>query len=43
MKRVRGIFLPDSEEHLLAYAVQDDWTYQKHKLDASTRVQIYAR
>lgn len=35
MKNVKGIWLPDHEEHLLQYADKEDWTYQKHKLDAA--------
>lgn len=35
MKRVKGVWLPDHEQHLLAYATQEGWTYQKHKLDAA--------
>ncbi len=35
MKRVRGVWLPDHESHLLQYATKEDWTYQKSKLDAA--------
>ena len=34
LKQVKGIWLPDHEEHLLEYATGENWTYQKHKLDA---------
>lgn len=35
MKNIRGIWLPDHEEHLLDFATHDGWSYQKHKLDAA--------
>jgi len=35
MKCVEGVWLPDHEHHLLQYAKQEGWTYQKHKLDAA--------
>ena len=37
MKNVRGIWLPDHEEHLLQFATRDNWTYQKAKLDEALR------
>ena len=33
MKNVKGIWLPDHEEHLNHFATEEGWTYQKHKLD----------
>jgi FkbM family methyltransferase len=33
MKNVKGIWLPDHEEHLLMFAKSEGWSYQKHKLD----------
>jgi FkbM family methyltransferase len=33
VKNVRGIWLPDHEEHLLKFATEQNWTYQKSKLD----------
>ena len=35
MKNVKGIWLPDHEEHLLMFAKSEGWSYQKHKLDAT--------
>lgn len=40
MKQVNGVWLPDHEEHLYAYAGNGppgEWTYQKNKLDAAMR------
>lgn len=37
MKNVRGIWLPDHEEHLLLFATHDGWSYQKHKLDEALK------
>jgi FkbM family methyltransferase len=34
MKNVRGIWLPDHEEHLVRYASKDNWSYQLEKLEA---------
>jgi FkbM family methyltransferase len=40
MKQVNGVWLPDHEEHLYAYAENGpigEWTYQKNKLDAAIK------
>lgn len=40
MKQVNGVWLPDHEEHLYAYAGNGpfgEWTYQKNKLDVAMR------
>ena len=37
MKNIKGIWLPDHEEHLLTFARQENWTYQKNKLDAAVK------
>jgi FkbM family methyltransferase len=33
MKNIRGVWLPDHEQHLLEFATHESWSYQKHKLD----------
>jgi FkbM family methyltransferase len=38
LKNIRGIWLPDHEEHLLMFATHDGWSYQKHKLDAAVQL-----
>lgn len=43
MKNVKGIWLPDHEEHLLVFASNEGWTYQKHKLDAAMGFVPYSR
>ena len=35
MKLVKGIWLPDHEQHFLKFATEENWSYQKHKLDAA--------
>lgn len=40
MKQLNGVWLPDHEEHLKAYADKGpfgEWTYQKNKLDAAMK------
>jgi FkbM family methyltransferase len=37
MKNIRGVWLPDHEEHLLMFATHDGWSYQKHKLDEAMK------
>lgn len=37
MKLIKGVWLPDHEEHLLHWATEEDWTYQKHKLEAAMK------
>lgn len=34
MKNVKGVWLPDHEEHLLEYATEVGWQYQLHKFRA---------
>lgn len=34
MKNVRGIWLPDHEEHMLHFAQEDNWIYQGNKQEA---------
>lgn len=37
MKLVKGVWLPDGEEHLLGWAKRDDWRYQGEKLDEALK------
>jgi FkbM family methyltransferase len=32
LKLIKGIWLPETEAHMTAYATEDDWGYQAHKL-----------
>lgn len=37
MKLIDGVYLPDSEEHLVRYGGKKDWRYQGEKLDAALK------
>jgi FkbM family methyltransferase len=38
LKCIKGVWLPDHEEHLIQFADKEDWTYQKHKMDAAIKL-----
>lgn len=40
MRQVKGVWLPDREAHLTAWAKEENWRYQGEKLDAALK---YAR
>lgn len=37
IKEFHGFWMPATEQHMLNYATEPGWTYQKHKLDATMK------